>query len=133
MATLLRLARMPWPLPLGGLGARRSLLGMGNFCSAAAHALITPQCAGGTYLLADGPPLTVGEIVASFRAALGRPAGILKVPLWGGASALAFAGKGDLAGRLFGDLIADTAAFQATGWRPPYTTAQGLADAVAST
>lgn len=131
MATLLRLAHLPFPLPLGGFSARRSLLGMGNFCSAVSHALAAPRCSGGTYLLADGPPLTAGEIVASFRRALGRPAHIVTVPVSGAASVLRLAGKADLAGRLFGDLVADTAAFRATGWRPPFTTAEGLAQAAA--
>lgn len=130
MATLMRLARMPWLLPIGGLKARRSLLGIANFASAVSHALRAEACAGGTFLLADGAPLTVAQTVAAFRKALGRPPGIVALPLSGAGGLLSRAGKRDLAARLFGDLTVSTAAFAKTGWTPPKTTAQGLADAI---
>jgi UDP-glucose 4-epimerase len=132
MAKLMRLARGGWPVPIGGLSARRSLLGTENFCSAISHALRSPACVGGTFLLADGPPVTAGEIVALCRQALGRPAGVLSVPVPGAAVLLKRVGKRDLADRLFGDLIVSAQAIRATGWHAPQTTAQGLAGAIKS-
>jgi UDP-glucose 4-epimerase len=130
MATLMKLARGRWPVPIGGLRARRSILGIGNFCSAVSHVLRTPACDGGTFLLADGPPVTAGDIVALCRKALGRPAGILTVPAPGAATLLERTGKRDLAGRLFKDLVVSTGAIAATGWQPPFTTSEGLGDAM---
>ena len=43
MAELMRLARSPWPLPLGGLRARRSLLAVENLLAAIETVLTTPQ------------------------------------------------------------------------------------------
>ncbi len=130
MATLMKLARQRWPVPIGGLRARRSILGIGNFCSAVSHVLQTPACDGGTFLLADGPAVTAAEIVALCRKALGRPAGIVTVPAPGAAFVLERAGKRDVAARLFKDLVVSTAAIEATGWKPPFTASEGLGDAM---
>lgn len=133
MATLERLARSPAPLPLGGLPAHRSLLGLANFSDAVAFALDAPQAAGGTFLLADaGPPLTVGEIVAALRAGLGRRPGIVPLPLPGVRALMARAGKPDTAARLFEDLVVSTGKLAAAGWRAPLTSTQGLAAAILS-
>ncbi|MCB1484016.1 MAG: NAD-dependent epimerase/dehydratase family protein, partial [Hyphomicrobiaceae bacterium] len=128
MATLMRLARSRLPLPLGGLPARRSLLGLTNFSDAVAFALNAPTVSGRTFLLADaGAPLTVGEMVAALRAGLGRRSGIVQFPLPGLEKLLVAAGKADMAGRVFGDLVVSTDALVSAGWQAPMTSAQGLA------
>ena len=53
MATLMRLAATGLPLPLGGLKARRSLLGVDNFADAVRHVLVAAEAAGRTFLVAD--------------------------------------------------------------------------------
>ena len=127
MRALARLARLPLPLPLGALAARRSLLGLGNFFAAVEHTLSSPATARGTYLLADPGPLTVPGIVAAMRQGLGRPPGLFGVPL-GPARLVAMAlGKGAAWDRISGDLVVSTAALQATGWRPVETAAEGIA------
>lgn len=130
MATLMKLARSRWPLPIGSLCARRSILGIGNFCSAVAHVLRSPACDGGTFLLADSPAVTAADIVALCREALGRPAGVVSLPVPGAAFLLEQAGRGDLAGRLFKDLVVSTSAIEAAGWQAPFSTAEGLAEAM---
>jgi UDP-glucose 4-epimerase len=130
MAALVHLARSPWPLPLGALPARRSLLGLANFCSAVAHVLHAPEAARGTFLVADGGALTAGDMIAAMRAGLGRKPGVFALPLPGVRQMLATMGKRDLTERLFGDLMVSTSALLRTGWRPPLTTAQGLAEGV---
>lgn len=130
MATLMRLARSPWPLPIGGLSGRRSVLGIANFSSAVAHVLDTPGAAGGTFLVADAGTVTPGEIVAAFRAGLGRAPRVPVLPLPGGAALLRALGKSDLAARVFGDLVVSTKALEATGWHPSLSTRDGLALAI---
>ena len=98
MAALVRLARSPWPLPLGALPARRSLLGLANFCSAVAHVLHAPEAARGTFLVADGGALTAGDMIAAMRTGLGRKPGVFALPLPGVRQMLAMMGKRDLGG-----------------------------------
>lgn len=134
MAALMRLAGSRWPLPLGGLKARRSVLAVENFADAIRHVLGAPQAAGGTYLVADGgPAVSVPDIVAALRAGLGRPPGLVHVPTPGVVRLLALAGGADLSRRLFGDLVISTQALRATGWQPPHKTNEALAAAIALT
>jgi nucleoside-diphosphate-sugar epimerase len=68
---LLTLARTPWPLPLGGLNNRRSLLSIKNLASALAALLNAKDPPRGVFHLQDGPPLSTTEIVRTFRKAMG--------------------------------------------------------------
>lgn len=130
MAALMALARSRHALPIGGFPGRRSLLGIENFSSAVRHVLTEKKCDGQTFLVAENPALTVGEIVAAFRQGLGRPARILDVPVKGGGRLLSLTGRRDVALRLYNDLVVSSAALEATGWRPPVPTAEGLAQAI---
>lgn len=130
MATLMTLARSRHALPLGGFPGRRSLVGIENFNSAVRHVLTETRCDGQTFLVAEKPPLTVGEIVTVFRKALGQPARVINVPVKGGGRLLSLVGRRDLALRLYNDLVASADALEATGWRPPVSTEEGLAQAI---
>lgn len=127
MGTLVRLARMPWPLPLGALSARRSLLGLANLEAAVEHALTSPSAARKTFLLADAAPLTVPEMVAAMRSGLGRPPRVFPVPLAPVRLAARLAGTYEVWERIAGDLVVSTAALEASGWRPTATAREGLA------
>ena len=126
VATLARLARSRLPLPVGGLDARRSLLGLENFERATEHALTSPAAHQRTFIVADPGPLTIPEIVAAMRAGLGRASGIVRVPLAPVRLALRLAGKGETWERIAGTLVVSTAALEASGWRACETAEQGL-------
>lgn len=126
MASLVTLARSPWPLPLGALSARRSLLGLANLEVAVIHGLTSPAAARGTLLLADPEPLTVPEIVAALRQGLGRPVRLFAVPLAPVQLAARLAGQGAAWERIAGDLVVSTAALEATGWQPVESAREGL-------
>ena len=127
MAALARAARLPLPLPLGGLTARRSVLGLANLESAVVHALTSERIVRGTFLLADPGAPTVPEIAAAMRRALGRAPMVLKVPLAPARLAARLAGKAAAWERIAGELVVSTAALEATGWRPVETAAEGIA------
>lgn len=126
LGALLRLARLPLPLPLAGLGNRRSLVSIANLGAAVVHVLESAAVRG-TYLVADPEPMSVAEIIAAMRRGLGREPGLFHVPLAPFATSLTAIGKGDLWQRLAGELVADAARLSATGWTPVETTAAGLA------
>ena len=72
MAQLMRLARSPLPLPLGGLRARRSLLAVENLSAAIEAVLATQETLRRPLIVADAQALTVAEMIAAMRRGLGR-------------------------------------------------------------
>ncbi|WP_152044576.1 NAD-dependent epimerase/dehydratase family protein [Aureimonas psammosilenae] len=119
VATLARLARLPLPLPLGGLGKPRSLIGVDSLARAIALALTRDEAAGETFLVADDGPLTPADIVAALREGLGRKPGILPAPsaLLGMAARLGANGKAWE--RLRQSLVLDNGAIRGKlGWQP---------------
>jgi len=130
---LMRIADTALPLPLGGLSNRRSLLAVDNLASAlAAIVRMAPQAAAGTFHIHDGPALSTTEIVATLRAALGRPRRLL-APGAGAAIAKHVPLIGPIARRLYGSLEISDAHFRQTfGWTPVIETKAALAEMAAS-
>ena len=129
LAALIRLARSPWPLPLGALRNRRSLLARSNLVAAIHLALATPAMLNETYVVADPAALTVAEIVAAVRAGLNRRPRLLPVPPALVAMACKASGRAHLWDRIGGNCIVDPAKLLAVGWRPMTDTRAGLAAA----
>lgn len=127
MAALVSLAQKPFPLPLGGLKGRRSLLSLDNLTEAVDTLLKAQGTLRRPFIAADPEPLTVPEIIAALRRGLGRKPGLIPVPsaLLGMAARLA--GKAEAFERLSGSLVASPAALQDLGWRPVSATPDALA------
>ena len=130
MAAMNKLARLPLPLPLGAQRNKRSVVSLGNLSSAILHAMTSSAVVGGTYLVADGAPVSVADMIGWLRQGLGRGPGLLPVPLGPLKAALYVTGRSGMWNRIAGDLVADTSALRATGWTPPETTADALAAAI---
>ena len=129
MASLLSLARSPYPLPLGGLSARRSLLSVENLAEAVATALRAPGPLRRPLLVADPEPVTVPEMIGALREGLGRRPGLLPFPPKLLGLAFDVLGRSEAFTRLNGTLVASPAALTGLGWRPPVgTTKAGLAE-----
>jgi UDP-glucose 4-epimerase len=127
MAALLRLARLPLPLPLGGLTAPRSLVAVENLAEAIVFAL-TPACpARRSYLVADPEPISVASIIAALRGGMGREPGLIPVPASWLAFAARLAGKRDAFVKLSGSLVVRPDDLVKAGWRPPLSTSEALA------
>jgi nucleoside-diphosphate-sugar epimerase len=127
MAQLTQLARSPFPLPLGSLKARRSLLALENLLTATEVVLTAPGPLRRVFIVADPQALTTGEMIAALRRGLGRwpnvfpfPAGILELLLHA-------AGREEIYRRLAGPLVADSSALINLGWASTVTTPIGLA------
>jgi hypothetical protein len=78
--TLVRIASLSLPLPVKGLTARRSLLGIDNLVSAIIFLLDNQRALGQTLLVADPAPLTLIEIFTMWRKAQGRLPWLVYVP-----------------------------------------------------
>lgn len=126
MAALLKLARLPVPLPLGGLVAPRSLLAVENLAGAILFAL-TPDCpAGRSYLVADPEPISVAGIITALREGARRKPGLIPVPAAWLALAARLAGKQDAFVKLSGSLVARPDDLLRAGWQPRIGTQAAL-------
>jgi nucleoside-diphosphate-sugar epimerase len=125
VAALVRLARTPWPLPLGALTAKRSLASVDNLVDAVAAVLAAPAPLRRPFIVADAEPLSVAEMIAALRGGLGRRPG--PVPARALALALRAAGHADWYERLAGALVADASALRRLGWTPRVAAPEGLA------
>jgi len=128
MARLMRLARSPYPLPLRGLGGRRSLLGLENLTGAIEAVLAASGPLRRPMIVADDEPLTVAEMIAAMRQGVGRSPGMLRLPDALVRRALHALGRGEIYERLAGSLVVDASALRALGWRPAVAARAGLAE-----
>ncbi len=127
MAELLRFARSPYPLPVGLLHARRSLLALDNLVAAVDTVLTAPGRLRRPLIVADPTALTIAEMVTALRRGLGRKGGLIPVPPSLLKMALRAAGRAEIYQRLAGSLVADPSALMRLGWTPPVATPDGLA------
>jgi UDP-glucose 4-epimerase len=128
---LIQVVKRGWPLPLGAIRNRRSLLYLGNFVDAIRLCVEHPAAAGQTFLLDDGEPVSTPELIRALARAMGRPARLLAVPV----SALEFAGmllgRRAAVARLMGSLWVDGSAIRSRlGWTPLFSMEAGLAATV---
>ena len=126
MASLLRIARMHWPLALPHPAGRRSLLAVENLAQAVRATIETDQPLGRAFLVSDDGALDVAEIIAMLRAGSGRLGLTLPLParLFHATSNLL--GYSEIFDRLTGDLIVDNSRLKTLGWHPQMTTRTGL-------
>jgi UDP-glucose 4-epimerase len=121
-----------WPLPLGAIRNRRSLLYLGNFVDAIRLCVEHPAAAGQTFLLDDGEAISTPDLIRRLAHAMGRPARLLAVPVGALEFAGALLGKRAAISRLAGSLHVDSSAIRSLlGWTPPFSMEAGLAATVA--
>jgi UDP-glucose 4-epimerase len=127
MAALVRLAHSPYPLPLAGLPAKRSLLGLDNLAAAIDTVLAAPEPLRRPLIVADPEPLTVADMIAAMREGLGRRPGVFPVPAALMEAAFRAMGRSEAFARLAGSLVASPSALRQLGWVPAAETRAGLA------
>lgn len=117
-----------WPLPLGGIANRRSLISKRNLADLLVHAALHEAAPGGTFLVADGPPVSTPDLLRRLGAALGRSTRLVSLP---GAvlTAITWADRRGRLDRLTGSLSVDDGETRwRLGWTPPQTMEEGLAE-----
>lgn len=80
LATLFKLAQTGIPLPFGALTAKRSLLSVHTLSELIVRLLQDAPDLVGTFLVAEPGALSIGEMIATLRAAAGRPPRLIPVP-----------------------------------------------------
>lgn len=130
---LMKTIQRGWPLPLGAIHNKRSLLYLGNFVDAIRVCLEHPDAAGQTFLLDDGRPVSTPELIRAIAQAMGRPARLLAVPCGVLEGVATLLGKRTVVRRLAGSLYVDSSTIRTRlGWTPPYSMEAGLAATVAA-
>jgi nucleoside-diphosphate-sugar epimerase len=130
---LIEALKRDWPLPLGGIHNRRSLLYLGNLVDAIRLCLEHPAAAGQTFLIDDGAPVSTPELVRAMADAMGRPAWLVPVPVVLLEILGRLLGRRQTISRLTDSLWVDSTAIRSgLGWTPPYSMAEGLAATVNS-
>jgi nucleoside-diphosphate-sugar epimerase len=127
MARLAALARLPLPLPVAGLTARRSVLALDNLAASVETVLAAPTPLRRAFIAADPQALTVAEIIAAMREGLGRRPNVFPLPETLLRWTLHAAGRDEIYQRVSGSLVADPTALMRLGWSPPLATRAGLA------
>lgn len=131
-AALVQALRRGWPLPLGALHNRRSLIGVDNLADFIATCLEREQAANQTFLVSDGQDLSTTELVRALAPAMGVRAHMLPVPAWLLQAAGTLLGQRPAMQRLCGNLQLDISKARALlDWTPPVSVAEGLRRAIA--
>jgi len=128
MSELLRLVRSRWPLPFGAFRAKRSILARDHLIDAVALALASQDMSGQIYLAADPDPLSVGEMVAAFRAGWSRSPGLILVPPGVVDLVARPFRRHDQIHRLRQRLVVDPSKLMAAGWVPRRSAFEALAE-----
>ena len=126
MSRLIRWVQSGWPIPIGLVKNRRSLIYVGNLISLilrmVEHAGVPDQ----PIMVSDGKDISTAELVRQIARALGRQCRLWPVPpkilqLFDGFFSTDVFQK--LCGSLYLDMSQTTGFFR---WQPPYTLEQGL-------
>lgn len=133
-ANFLRLMRAidhGWPLPLGAVKNRRSMIYVANLADAIVKCVDHPAANGKTYLVSDGEDLSSPDLVRRLARELGRPCRLLSIPMPWLRFAAQLAGKGRELDRLAASLYFDIPEISSElGWTPPFKLDAALAETV---
>lgn len=132
---LVRLARLPLPLPFASVKNRRSYLALDHLIAGIGAILEkTDQPAlSGTYEIGDRETPALPEVIAAVRRGLSRKPGLLPFPAGWIEGGLRLARREAMAEGLFGDLLVDSRAFADTfAWHPARPTLEAMEHAVAA-
>jgi nucleoside-diphosphate-sugar epimerase len=108
------------PLPLGGIGNRRSLVFVENLADAIGAMLHSDGSVGRRYLVSDGEDLSTSELIARLAVAMGGRARLVACPVAFLRVLARLVGRGSEVERLLGSLTVDaTPLAHDLGWHAP--------------
>lgn len=126
-ATMAKLVRRGFPLPLGSVRNRRTLVSVENLVDFTLACITHPAAANEVFLVGDGQDLSTTELLRAIAKAVGKPARLIPVPSALLMLAANVLGKKNAAQRVLGSLQSDISkARQVLGWEPPLSVEEGL-------
>ena len=127
LAALMRVVQRGWPLPLGAVHNRRSLVAMDNLVDFIFTCITNPLAANQTFFVSDGQDLSTTDLVRGMARAAGVTARLLPVPVWALQTGASLICKRYAIQLLCGNLQVDISkARSLLGWVPPVSVDEGL-------
>jgi nucleoside-diphosphate-sugar epimerase len=121
-----------WPLPLGAVHNRRSLVSVWNLCGLLVESLQHPAAAGRTWMVSDGEDLSTPDLIRRIGRNMSRRVRLLPVPITLLSSCARLLGRQSEVARLTGSLEVEVGSTRRElGWSPAVTVDEGLARTVA--
>jgi UDP-glucose 4-epimerase len=114
-ATLMRVARLPLPLPFGTFTSKRSLLSRAALIDAILLVLREPMV-GETFIVADRAPISFKDMITALRRGLGRSPALVPVPREVVRLPLRLVGRGDILDRIDEEMAVSPAKLITAGW-----------------
>lgn len=128
---MVRWVRSGWPLPLGAVHNRRSLVGLDNLTDFILACCQHIDAANQTFLVSDGCDVSISQLLRLMAAATEQKIALLNVPVWSLRLGATLLGKSDAVARLCGNLQVDIKKNQELlGWRPVVSLEEGLRGAM---
>jgi UDP-glucose 4-epimerase len=116
-----------FPLPLGAIHNKRSLIALDNLIDLIVTCLDHPAASGQTFLVSDGDDLSTTELLHRMGQTLERPARLIRVPVFLLVAGATLLGRPDMARRLCESLQVDISKTRSLlGWNPPMSVDEGL-------
>jgi len=119
---LLRWVDRGWPLPLGSVDNRRSLVSVWNLCDLIVRLLNDPLPRGRAWLVSDAEDVSTADLLRRVGRVMRRPVRLVPLPVNVLSSLAAVVGKRAEVSRLCGSLTVDISQTRdLLGWSPPLT------------
>ena len=127
MAALITAVQKGWPLPLGAIDNRRSLISVDNLVDFLMICMTHPMAANQTFLVSDDQDLSTTEIIRGISRAANMPDRLMPIPVGVLRLMGRMVGKFDAVSRLCDNLQIDSSKARVMlDWTPPISVKEGL-------
>jgi len=126
-SSMMRVVEKGFPLPLGAINNKRSLVALDNLVDLIIICTYHPAAANQVFLVGDGEDLSTTELLRGVAKAAGVSSRLIPVPALVLMFMASLFGKKEMAQRLLGSLQVDISkARDLLGWTPPISVEEGL-------
>lgn len=125
--SLLKLSKLPIPLPFGLINNKRSMVYLDNLVDLIITCIDHPKAANKVFLASDNDDLSLSILLKLIRQAMNRRSLLLPVPSFLFQLIGKLLGKSAVIDRLLGNLQVDSSdASRLLSWTPPYSVEEGV-------
>lgn len=130
--SMLRIAKLNLPLPLGAINNRRSMVSLGNLVDLIKTCIHHPNAASQTFLVSDDQDLSTSDLLRTMVQAYGKTPRLIPVPERWLLLLGRITGKQDIVCRLCDSLQVDISHTKSIlGWSPPLSVEQSIKSCIA--